>query len=527
MPPHLPIDYSDVVRPPPDVYSRSHRLTPVMTRLYLLIPLLLLLASAPASAQVRTVITTDGEIDDVDSFIRMLLYANQMKIEGLVYSSSMWHYKGDGRGTTMVSKMPMTREMYGERAELRWPGTTWMQELIGKYGEVYPNLSQHAKGYPAPDSLLALVRVGNIDFEGEMEHNTPGSDLIKQLLLDGDSSQIYLQAWGGTNTIARALKAIEDAYAGTPAWTEVRKEVSDKAVIYTIMDQDATYREYIAGTWPEITVLYNTGQFGALAYDWKRVVPRAMHPWLRGSFMGAQVLHGHGPLLAAYYSYGDGQQQAGDPEHVHGDSTRLDSAQWGSFTQYDFISEGDSPAYLHLLDVGLRNLAHPSWGGWGGRLVRSDSVGGRWEDGSAAANDYNPYTRKRDPAYAQTRWLPAVQADLAARADWCVESYAEANHPPAVTVEGDIARTVKPGEALRLRVHAEDPDGDTLFYHWWQYGEVDTYPGTAMVILDGPELRVHVPRDIKPGQTLHFIAEVTDGGAPSLTRYARVVLTAE
>lgn len=39
----------------------------------------------------RTIVTTDGEIDDVDSFLRMLLYANEFRIEGLIYSSSMWH----------------------------------------------------------------------------------------------------------------------------------------------------------------------------------------------------------------------------------------------------------------------------------------------------------------------------------------------------------------------------------------------------------------------------------------------------
>ncbi|HAZ25851.1 MAG TPA: hypothetical protein DCY95_15740, partial [Algoriphagus sp.] len=57
----------------------------------------------------RTIVTTDGEIDDVDSFIRMLLYANEFRIEGLIYSSSMWHYKGDGKGTSFVSEMEMTK----------------------------------------------------------------------------------------------------------------------------------------------------------------------------------------------------------------------------------------------------------------------------------------------------------------------------------------------------------------------------------------------------------------------------------
>src|SRR5688500_11148612 len=70
----------------------------------------------------RTIITTDGEVDDQDSFIRMLLYANEFQILGLIYSSSQWHYTGDGKGTPFISEMKMTRDLYGERTELRWPG---------------------------------------------------------------------------------------------------------------------------------------------------------------------------------------------------------------------------------------------------------------------------------------------------------------------------------------------------------------------------------------------------------------------
>ena len=44
----------------------------------------------------RTIVTTDGEIDDEDSFIRILPYTNEYHIEGLIYNSSMRHYKGDG-----------------------------------------------------------------------------------------------------------------------------------------------------------------------------------------------------------------------------------------------------------------------------------------------------------------------------------------------------------------------------------------------------------------------------------------------
>nr|WP_321357698.1 nucleoside hydrolase-like domain-containing protein [uncultured Draconibacterium sp.] len=96
-----------------------------------------------AQQKPRTIVTTDGEVDDMDSFIRFLLYTNNLDIEGLVYCSSQWHYKGDGKGTAFVSEMEMTKRIYGERTDLRWPGTTWMQELIDKYSVVYPNLIQH------------------------------------------------------------------------------------------------------------------------------------------------------------------------------------------------------------------------------------------------------------------------------------------------------------------------------------------------------------------------------------------------
>ncbi|MEJ2006347.1 MAG: DUF1593 domain-containing protein, partial [Cyclobacteriaceae bacterium] len=169
----------------------------------------------------RTIITSDGEIDDADSFIRMLLYANEFNIEGLIYSSSQWHYKGDGKGTTFVSEMEMTREIYGERTELRWPGTTWMQELIGEYAKIEANLKLHDDAYPSADYLLGLIRTGNIEFEGEMDKDTEGSDFIRQKLLDSDTSDLYLQAWGGTNTIARALKSIQEEFGGTDQWKDV------------------------------------------------------------------------------------------------------------------------------------------------------------------------------------------------------------------------------------------------------------------------------------------------------------------
>src|SRR4051812_1383479 len=55
----------------------------------------------PIIAQVkpRIVITADPELDDSNSLIRFLLYSTDYKIEGLIYTSSQFHWTGDGKGT--------------------------------------------------------------------------------------------------------------------------------------------------------------------------------------------------------------------------------------------------------------------------------------------------------------------------------------------------------------------------------------------------------------------------------------------
>ncbi len=65
-----------------------------------------------------------------------------------------------------------------------------------------------------------------------MAKDTPGSNLIKSLLLDDEEAPVYLHAWGGQSTIARALKSIEEQYRGTPQWGAIRAKVIRKAVIH-------------------------------------------------------------------------------------------------------------------------------------------------------------------------------------------------------------------------------------------------------------------------------------------------------
>ncbi len=475
----------------------------------------------------RTIVTTDGELDDVDSFIRMLLYTNEYKVEGLIISSSQWHYKGDGKGTKFTSEMEMTKKMYGERTELRWPGEQWIYDLVDAYGKVYPNLIKHSKNYPTHQYLKDIIRIGNIDFEGEMAKNTEGSDFIKAKLLDEDTSPLYLQVWGGTNTIARALKSIEDQYKNTPEWSSIYAKVCKKAIIYAILDQDATYKKYIEPNWKDVKVYYNSNQFWCFAYFWKRAVPKEVHPYLEGKFMGENVINNHGPLTKMYYSYGDNNPPKGEIDDIYSSMENAKKNMWGSFGQYDFISEGDSPAFLHLVDVGLNNLENPQDGGWGGRLVQSEKQPSRWEDGKNAA-DFNPYKDSLDLGYAQARWIPSIQNDFAVRADWCIKDFKDANHAPIVQLNHAKMLSAAANATVKLSGKATDPDGNKLSYRWWQYEEVGSYKGKVKINgATNKKATFRMPADIKKGQTIHLILEVTDQNTLPLNRYQRVVISAK
>jgi hypothetical protein len=119
-----------------------------------------------------------------------------------------------------------------------------------------------------------------------------------------------------------------------------------------------------------------------------------------------------------------------------------------------------------------------------------------------------------------------LQNDFAARADWCVLPYEEANHAPVITLDHPNSLRAKPGTVVKLNGFAKDPDGDTLNYKWWQYWEVDTYSGEIKIKEPkNSSISLLIPSDAKAGETIHLIFEASDSGTPKLTRYQRVIIT--
>jgi len=84
----------------------------------------------------RVVVLTDmgNEPDDQMSFVRLLLYSNEMELEGLVATTSTWQ------------KDRVQPEV--------------MRKLVATYGKVRPNLLKHAQGWPEAERLAAMVCTG-------------------------------------------------------------------------------------------------------------------------------------------------------------------------------------------------------------------------------------------------------------------------------------------------------------------------------------------------------------------------------
>lgn len=418
------------------------------------------------------------------------------------------------------------REYPTPQTEWRWTGTRTIQDIvIPAYAEVYPNLRQQDRRYPTPAELQSKVSIGNIEFEGEMDADTAGSDRIKQLLLDRDPRPLYLQAWGGTSTIARALKSIETEYSSRPGWARLKARISAKAVIVASGFQDLTYADYIAPNWPDLMVQELSAGYATWGYNcnWTGGENTRGLPADRELFRGAWARHNIqiGPYGSLYRSWLDGQAMPGDPLDIFGLPDQASSGWCKPFEPYDFLSEGDNVAFNTLLPVGIQSPADLSFGSWGGRAYQVTKSPNLWQlveteqDSTGTAVD----------DYTTLRWAAAAQYDFAARIQWTLTSkFADANHAPSVEIAGPATIKVRPGEDVRLRAAGRDPDRDDLSYSWWQYREEGTSSAAVEIIQGRGGATVTVPSGAAKGDTISIIAEVSDDGSFPLTRYDRVIL---
>ncbi len=423
---------------------------------------------APEATRLRLIIETDagGDPDDEQSLVRFLLYANEWDVEGI------------------LANRPAARDRENLNPERTGLGV--VRRLLKAYGECYPNLIKHDKRYPKPEVLLRRTVAG-------YEDKDDGVQMILAAADAEDPRPIWFQNWGtdrgaATSCLKRALDRVlkERGPRGYAAFKGKFRLSSD--------DQ---FGEHTTEIEPPFTLWVDTFR---PPLDGKRWYHRfsALTATAGGFDLRRDVLTGHGPLGALY-------------------PTNTTHAQ----------KEGDTMAFLYLVPTGMNDPERPGWGSWAGRYGRNPGFKDRpyyWADQA----DTWQNTTHRDNTLR--RWAADLQNDFRARLDWCVKATQEANHPPAVVVNGRAGTDVlhlsaEPGATLVLdATGSSDPDGHKLTHEWFVYAEAGTYAG-AVTITDGGAAKASltVPGDAA-GKTFHVILAVRDQGTPPLARYRRVVV---
>jgi hypothetical protein len=428
------------------------------------------------------------------SMVRFVTYANQFDIEGLAATTS----------THLKTRVAPQR----------------IRQIVTAYGKVRDNLEKHEPGFPTADFLLSRVSEG-LPLYGMLGvgegKDSPASELLIQAVDRDDPRPVWVPVWGGPNVLAQALWKVRQTRS-----PEALAKFVAQLRVYTISDQD------------------DSG------------------PWIRQNFPALFYIVSPGVNAGGGYHHATWSGISGDNFHGRfgGADFSLVTNEWletnirrkgplgAEYPRWDFLMEGDTPSFLNLIANGLSAPGHPDWGGWGGRY---EFYTPRTEQWFVAPETRPIWTNAMDEVkgadgYWHTtnhatiwRWRSAYQNDFAARMDWTIKPYAEANHAPRPKLGHPAELSAQPGQRVELSAEGTtDPDGDALSFEWFYYNEAGTFnvssarSGQPLEIknFDQPKAWFTVPtsRVLRNG-TMHIILAVTDHGTPRLTRYQRVIIT--
>ncbi|WP_404421324.1 nucleoside hydrolase-like domain-containing protein [Nibricoccus sp. IMCC34717] len=415
----------------------------------------LLYPDHPRVARPRVIVMTDGEVDDQSSFVRFLAFSSDYDIEGIIATHSVWQKDGHGLG--------------------------WLNTAIDHYAEILPNLRRYRADFPEPAHLRSVLVEGDqnrLTLEKEPPFiDTPGSELITRSLLSDDPRPLQISIWGGSSTLAHALHKLR---ANLPPLEFAR--VAAKVRAYCVSFQDASGK-WLAKNVPEARILEAGSWYQTWSYH-----PQAMQPF------------------PEYLS------RAWVEQHLRASPAAL----LANYPQAE-ISEGDTPAFLGLIENGLNLPDGWALGGWGGRFEQKP--GAHWTDAPDAGSTHA----------ALTRWTPATQNAFQTRAAWMSPARIAANQPPRVVVNGvpgyaPLVLFRKSGSRVTLSANGSlDPEGGTLSFRWSVYPQVHGSLAATLLPAEGSEWELTLP-ETDHAVLLPVLLEVADSGHPVLTSYRRVLI---
>jgi hypothetical protein len=418
-----------------------------------------LAGGALAQEKPRLFVLTDisNEPDDEESLVRLLVYANEFDVEGLVATTSTW----------LKNK----------------PREDLIRCDIAAYAGVRTNLLKHAPDFPPVEQLFAVTKTGQtgygMTFVGAGK-SSAGSQLIIDATDKNDPRPLWISIWCGANTLAQALI---DVRASRNA-DDLKKFVS-KLHVYSISDQDDAgawiRREFpdlfyiVSPSNPDSAEYYRATWTGISGDRWYRNGPMHKFAMVDNPWLETHVRENHGPLGALY-------------------------------PPLKYIMEGDTPSFFGLINNGLGWSVSPAYGDWGGRYVfykPSGELRKIWTNNSdardtVAADNGQTVTSEQATIW---RWREQFQNDFAARMNWCVEeNFTHANHNPVAMLNGDRTKNILTISAMNgatISLSAEgssDPDGDSMHATRWIYSEAGNISGATLTATNGLQTEVHLPQ---------------------------------
>lgn len=451
-----------------------------------LFSLMITALSIAAPLKPRLVVLTDiapdnVEPDDMQSIIRLLVHADLFEIEALVHST------GWNTNTTKDSYY----QLIHEAIDLYEKDLPNLMKRSSQTGHVHDNERQETGYWPSANYLRDHTMYGSParGFESiGANHVSDGSHRIIALADEDDNRPIWVTIWGGGNTLAQACWQVQQER--TP---EQLQAFLSKIRAYAITDQDGAQKPGNIIHWPE-----------------------SSHQWMRREF--EKDLLFIWDESAWLYQAGTGKSKWNDYQtHIQGHGHL-----GGRYPKYKYGVEGDTPAFLHVMPVGLNDPDVPNQVGWGGYF----EFGNCKDNATRAYQNHGGHAKNISSKY-QPYFYPATFNNFAARMDWAKDG--KGNRNPVVVIDGDkgidiLIRT--PQQSTKVALDASqsyDPDGDKLTFKWWILSEAGTYPGNVIISNSSSSLTsIDIPSD-SAGKHFHVICEVVDDGVHNLSAYRRII----